>query len=57
VRKEALGPEGIRYPSIEECQDGGLEWVGGLGSTLIEAGGGVWEFPKGRSGKGKTIEC
>ena len=36
---EALGPEGVRCPSVEECQ-GGKMGVDGWGSTLIKAGGG-----------------
>ena len=39
VGREALGSEGVRCPSVGECQ-GGMTGVGGWGSTLIEAGGG-----------------
>jgi hypothetical protein len=33
-------------------------WVSRWGSNLIDAGGGGWDrgFPKGRPGKGKTLE-
>jgi hypothetical protein len=48
-----LGPEGVRCPSVGECQGGGWE------STLREAGGGgdgIRGFLKGIPGKGKTFE-
>jgi hypothetical protein len=32
------------------------EWVGGRGSTLIEAGGGDREVPEKKPGKGITFE-
>ena len=34
---EALGSEGVRWPSVGKCQ-GGRTGVGGWGSVLIEAG-------------------
>jgi hypothetical protein len=34
----ALGPEGVQCTSVGECQ-GRRMWVGGWGSTFIEAGG------------------
>jgi hypothetical protein len=36
---EAFGPVNVRCPSLGECQ-GREVGVGGLGNTLIEAGGG-----------------
>jgi hypothetical protein len=32
------------------------EWVGGWGSTLIEAGGGRRGFVEGKLGRGITVE-
>jgi hypothetical protein len=54
---EVLGPEGVQCSSVGECQ-GGRMGVGRWESTLIEAGGGVWDrrFLKGRPGKGKIFE-
>jgi hypothetical protein len=44
----ALEPEGVRCPSVGECQGGKTGvggWVGGWGSILIETGrGGVGGF-------------
>jgi hypothetical protein len=39
VGGEVLGPEGVRYPSVGECQ-GRRTGVGAWGSALIEVGGG-----------------
>jgi hypothetical protein len=56
VGEVALGPEGVRYPSVGECQ-GGKVGVGGWGSTLIEA----WEgrlgygVSEGETWKGENI--
>jgi len=33
-------------------QGGRREWVGGWGSTLMEAGVGVWEFKMGNQERG-----
>lgn len=56
VEGEALGPEGVRCPSVVREDRSG--WVAGWVSTLTEAGDGGWNrgFPKGRSRKGKTFE-
>jgi hypothetical protein len=43
VGGEALGPEGVRCPSVGECQRGKTGVGGWMGSTLIEAGGGEME--------------
>jgi hypothetical protein len=45
-------------PVQGNARAGRWEWVGGLGSTLIEAreGGRDKGFSKGRPGKGKTFE-
>ena len=53
---EVLGPEGA--PLSGNARAGRWEWVGGWGSTFIEAGGGGWDrgFQKGRPGKGKTFK-
>jgi hypothetical protein len=40
---EALGPVKARFPRIEEGQVVKWAWVGGKGSTLIEARGGGWD--------------
>ena len=53
VGEEALGSEGVRCPSVGECQ-GGKTGVSGWGSTLIDAGRGG--APKERPGKGKTFK-
>jgi hypothetical protein len=57
---EALGPV---KAWMSQCrgmpgQGGGSGWVGGWGSTLIEAGEGGWAtgFPEGKPGKGITFE-
>jgi hypothetical protein len=54
---EALGLVKARCPSVGVCQSGEAG-VGGWGSTLIEAGGRVWDkgYLKGNLGKGITIE-
>jgi hypothetical protein len=39
VGEEALGTEGVRCPSVRQCQ-GRRMGVSGWESTLIEAGGG-----------------
>jgi hypothetical protein len=54
---EALGPEGVLYPSISKCQ-GRKTGVSGWGSTFTEAGEREWDrgFPKGRPEKEKTFE-
>ena len=53
---EVLGPEGA--PVSGNARAGRWGWVGGWGSTFIEAGGGEWDrgFQKGRPGKGKTFK-
>ena len=55
MEEEALGPEGVQFPSVGECLGKNMG-VGGWKSTLIEAGEVEWEFLKGRPGKGKTFE-
>ena len=56
VEGVVLGPEVVPCPIIRECQ-GVKIGVGGWGSTLTEAGGGVGErFLKGRPGKRITSE-
>jgi hypothetical protein len=46
VGGEALGPEDVRCPSVEEFQGGRLEWVGGW----------VGEHPHRGRGRGDGIE-
>ena len=48
----------IDAPVKGNARVGRQEWVGGWGSTLIEAGVEEWDrgLPKGRPGKGKTFE-
>ena len=55
VGGEALNPEGIQCPCVEEFQ-GRRMGVGGWRSTHIEAEGMRWGFLKGRPEKGKTFE-
>ena len=42
----ALGPEGVRYPSVGECQGGKVGVGGWVGRTLTEVGvgGGTGSF-------------
>ena len=53
----ALGPEGVRFPSVGECQSGRLEWVGRWGHSFMEAGGGGMGFGvyKVETWKGENI--
>jgi hypothetical protein len=54
----ALGSEGVGCSSLGECPGGWWEWVGGCGSTFIEAGeeGGDMGVVERRPGKGTTFE-
>jgi hypothetical protein len=43
MREEALGPMKAWCSSVGECEGRWWEYMGGLGSTLIETGGGGWD--------------
>jgi len=47
---EAFGPGKSQCPSVGNARAGRLEWVSGLGSSLIKAVGGIWDkgFPEGK---------
>jgi hypothetical protein len=62
VEREALGPEGVQCPSIEEHRRCGVGdrngWVGGVAPSQRQGReeGWVRGFLKGGPGKGKTFE-
>jgi hypothetical protein len=54
----ALGPEEVLCPSVGKCQGEKAGICGWWGSTLIEAGGGGWDWGllEGRPENGITFE-